>query len=106
MWVRRTDLHVVTGELEFRVSDLGEGRQRRRPICPRCETQLWGEPANKPGLAALRTFTLINQHVFSPIAHSFTRSKCPWLLIPDGVPTFENGIADPDLLTRLCLGGN
>jgi hypothetical protein len=106
MWVHRDDLHVVEGEPTMRILELGEGRQRRRLVCPRCDTQLWGEPVNKVGMAALRPGTLLNQDEFAPIAHVFTRSKRPWLLIPDGVPTFEQGTGDHDALFRLWRDRN
>ncbi|MBW0448473.1 GFA family protein [Paraburkholderia phenoliruptrix] len=106
MWVYRRDLYVVKGLPAMRTLDFGEGRQRRRVVCPRCDTQLWGEPVNRPGMAALRPGTLLNQDEFSPVAHVFTRSKRPWFLIPDDVPTYESGTGDPDALFRLWRDKN
>ncbi|WP_074168945.1 GFA family protein [Caballeronia fortuita] len=51
MCVYRRELHVVKVVPAMRILDLGEGRQRKRVACSRCDTQLWGEPVNKPGRA-------------------------------------------------------
>ncbi|WP_456291063.1 GFA family protein [Paraburkholderia strydomiana] len=59
---------VTLGEPLIRVLDLGEGRRRRRQVCSRCDTQLWGEPVDRAGMAALRPGTLLNQDRFAPIA--------------------------------------
>ncbi|MFL9896418.1 GFA family protein [Paraburkholderia sp. RL17-381-BIF-C] len=100
MWVRRADLHVVEGEPIMLIFDFGRG-QRRSKACPRCDTRLWAEPNDQPHLAIVRPGTLLNQSEFTPIAHIFTRSKQPWFLIPDGVPTFEGRVGDQEELLRL-----
>ena len=100
MWVRRADMHVLEGEPTLLTFDFGHG-QRRSKACPRCDTRLWAEPHDQPDLSILRPGTLQNQSEFVPIAHIFTRSKQPWFLIPEGVPTFEGPVSDKAELLRL-----
>jgi len=101
MWVRRGDLHVLEGEPIMLIFDFGRGRQRRSKACAGCDTRLWAEPIDQPDLAILRPGTLQNQSDFSPIAHIFTRSKQPWFLIPDGIPSFEGSVGEQGELLRL-----
>ncbi|MGY6125420.1 GFA family protein [Paraburkholderia strydomiana] len=101
MWVRRADLHVLEGEPIMLTFNFGRGRQRRSKACARCDTRLWAEPVDQPDLAILRPGTLHNQNEFSPIAHIFTRSKQPWFLIPDGIPSFEGSVGEQEELLRL-----
>ncbi|HTJ94724.1 MAG TPA: GFA family protein [Pararobbsia sp.] len=101
MWVKRAELHVLCGEPMLATFDLGNGRQRRSKICHRCDTRLWAEPFDRPDLAVLRPGTLDDQHVFTPVAHLYTRSKQAWFSIPDNVVQFETQPAQREELIRL-----
>ena len=43
--------------------------------CPACRTALWSDYGGRPALA--------------PDVHIYTRSKLPWVQLPEGVPAFE-----------------
>ncbi|MGI4812346.1 MAG: GFA family protein [Janthinobacterium lividum] len=76
-------------------------RQRRSKACPHCDTRLWAEPVNRPSLAMLRPTTLQRHREFDPVAHLFTRNALPWLMIPEGMATFESQPDEAGELLRL-----
>jgi hypothetical protein len=66
----------------------GMGEQVMR--CPQCRVALWSHYAgNGAAIAFLRTGTLKEPDAFPPDIHIFTRSKRPWVVVPDGVPAME-----------------
>jgi hypothetical protein len=68
-------------------SNSGKGQQVAR--CPACQVALWSHYA---GLGAALTFlrcgTLDQPDIVAPGVHIYTESKLPWVLIPQGVPSF------------------
>ena len=57
--------------------------------CPRCATALWSDYGRRGVLAFLRVSTLDAPHAIVPDVHIFTRSKVPWVRIPEGARAFE-----------------
>ncbi|WP_157667635.1 GFA family protein [Comamonas serinivorans] len=51
-------------------------------MCRDCGTRLWGTPRNE-AVVVVQLGTLDQPHAFKPIAHLWTRSKAPWMVIPD-----------------------
>jgi hypothetical protein len=91
-----------------RVELIGEGDPdagrsgEQMAACPRCETVLWGyHRMFGRGVRFVRAGTLDMSEPMRPDAHFFTRSKHPWVTVPDGVPAFETlpGPGDPPLWT-------
>jgi hypothetical protein len=69
-------------------SDSGKGQQIWR--CPQCRVALWsnyGGAGDK--LRFVRIGTLDAPGKLAPDVHIYTRSKLPWVRLPDGVPAFE-----------------
>ena len=56
--------------------------------CGRCQTALYSL-YGRPVVAFVRAGTLDEPGSVSPDVHIFTRSKLPWVALPDGVPAFE-----------------
>jgi hypothetical protein len=56
--------------------------------CGRCQTALYSW-YGRPLVAFVRAGTLDEPGSVSPDVHIFTRSKLPWVALPDGVPAFE-----------------
>ena len=69
-------------------SESGTGQQIWR--CPDCRVALW---SNYGGVADVLRFvrvgTLDAPGALPPDVHIYTRSKLPWLILPEGVPAFE-----------------
>ena len=65
------------------------GRPHDIHRCPACRTALWSDYGGRAGLRFLRVGTLDNPAALPPRAHIFTRSKLPWIGLPDNVPAFD-----------------
>ena len=67
----------------------GSGRIHDVYRCAACQTALWSDYGGRPALRFLRMMTLDAREAVVPDAHIFTRSKLPWLRLPEGVPAFD-----------------
>jgi hypothetical protein len=69
-------------------SESGRGQNVWR--CPDCRVALW---SNYGGAADMLRFvrigTLDDPGALPPDVHIYTRSKLPWVMLPDDVPVFE-----------------
>ncbi|HEY0283393.1 MAG TPA: GFA family protein [Rhizomicrobium sp.] len=73
--------------------------------CPVCQTALWSDYGRRPAIRFVRVATLDDPSAFPPNAHIFTRSKLAWVVLPPGVPAFEEyydmaKLYPPDSLAR------
>jgi hypothetical protein len=68
------------------------GRVLTRWICPGCGSWISGTP--RPGSRTVRAGTLDDTSWLQPTVHLWTRSKQPWITLPDGDRTFETQPAD------------
>lgn len=57
--------------------------------CPTCHTALWSDYGRRPALRFVRVGTLDEPGALTPGAHIFTRSKQPWVGLPEGTPAFD-----------------
>jgi hypothetical protein len=65
------------------------GRPHDIHRCPDCQTALWSNYGGRPSLRFVRVGTLDEPHTIVPDVHIFTRSKVPWVTLPEGTPAFE-----------------
>jgi hypothetical protein len=65
------------------------GRPHEIYRCPACQTALWSDYGGRPALRFVRVGTLDDPAALPPDVHIFTRSKLPWVELPEGVPAFE-----------------
>jgi hypothetical protein len=56
--------------------------------CPRCQVALYSLYGQRV-VAFVRAGTLDDPASVSPDVHIFTRSKLPWVVLPESVPSFE-----------------
>jgi len=56
--------------------------------CPDCGTAVWSEYGGLTKLHFVRVGTLDDPAVLPPDVHIYTRSKLPWIALPEGVPAF------------------
>ena len=66
----------------------GSGRPHDIYRCTRCQTALWSDYGRRPALRFVRVGTLDDNVALKPDAHIFTRSKVPWLALPEGAAAF------------------
>lgn len=57
--------------------------------CDACQSALWSDYGKRDWLRFLRVTTLDNPGDFVPDVHIYTRSKLPWVTLPEGAATFE-----------------
>lgn len=86
-------------------SPSGRGHEIHR--CPQCQTALWSNYGRRTWMRFVRVATLDDPHAIAPDAHIFTRSKVPWVELPEGVRAFEIYYDSkkewtPDSLARLA----
>jgi hypothetical protein len=65
------------------------GRPHHIYRCASCQTALWSIYNGLNQLRFMRVGTLDNPATLPPDVHIYTRSKLPWVVLPQGVPAFE-----------------
>lgn len=65
------------------------GRPHDIHRCPTCEIAVWSDYGRRGVMRFVRATTLDDPQALAPDVHIFTRSKLPWVGLPDGVPAFE-----------------
>jgi len=65
------------------------GRPHHIHRCPTCQIGVWSKYGGLAKLRFVRVGTLDEPAALPPTVHIYTRSKLPWVALPDGVPAFE-----------------
>jgi hypothetical protein len=65
------------------------GRPHDIHRCPACGTALWSDYGGRPALRFVRVGTLDDPGALPPDVHIYTRSKLPWIRLPETTPAFE-----------------
>lgn len=81
-------LEITRGSTSPYSATLADGRVKRGQLCAECGTRLWGEPRLNQAIRVLQPGTLDEPSRFRPVAHIWTRSAQPWVVIPEGVAVF------------------
>ncbi len=69
----------------------GSGNAHEVFFCGACGTYVWSRYHGAPGEALfVRAGTLDDPDAVAPDVHIFTRSKVPWVQLPEGVPAFRS----------------
>ena len=73
--------------------------------CPACKVALWSHYGGRQQLSFVRVGTLDDPAALRPDVHIYTRSKLPWIPLPQDVPAFEayydsKTLWPPDSLAR------
>ncbi|HKH30943.1 MAG TPA: GFA family protein, partial [Gaiellaceae bacterium] len=64
------------------------GKKQKIWRCPTCQTALFCQYTS-PRVRFVRGGTLDDPAAVAPDVHIFTRSKLPWVILPDSVPAFN-----------------
>ena len=65
-----------------------DGSMQRIYRCPDCQIAVFSE-YGRPEVLFVRAGTLDEPSRVAPGAHIYTRTKVPWVVLPEGVPAFE-----------------
>jgi hypothetical protein len=79
----------VTGETVGVGVPTDSGKPHIIHRCPKCQTALWSDYGGRAEIRFVRVGTLDEPGAFPPDVHIYTRSKLPWVKLPEGVPAFE-----------------
>ena len=82
-------IELLSGEPEVNALRSGGGGPHDVYRCPDCFGAVWSDYGRRPGMRFVRVGTLDDPSALSPDVHIFTRSKQPWVGLPDNVPAFE-----------------
>ena len=82
-------IEMLSGEPGLTTVESGSGHPHDIYRCPDCRTAVWSDYGRRPGLRFVRLGTLDDPTALSPDVHIFTRSKLPWVRLPENAPSFE-----------------
>ncbi|HUP30163.1 MAG TPA: GFA family protein [Usitatibacter sp.] len=83
-------VELLGGEPEVVDTPSASGKGQKIARCPRCRIAVWSNYAGAGELVRfVRVGTLDDPDALPPQIHIFTASKQPWVVIPAGMPAFE-----------------
>ncbi|MEQ1707382.1 MAG: GFA family protein [Terricaulis sp.] len=65
------------------------GRPHDIHRCEQCQVAVWSDYGRRPYLRFVRVATLDQPHAIAPDVHIFTRSKVPWVRLPEAARAFD-----------------
>lgn len=89
MVIDEADFQLTKGEVKTFVSIADAGREKTGAFCPECGSRIYHVIAWRPGMLSIRAGTLDDTSWLEPKVHLWTSRKQPWVVIPDGVETYE-----------------
>jgi hypothetical protein len=81
-------VEVLSGDPQAVDVPRDDGSMQRIFRCPDCQVAVYSE-YTRPEFRFVRAGTLDDPSWVRPDVHIFTRSKVPWVTLPDSVPAFE-----------------
>jgi hypothetical protein len=81
-------VEVLAGEPQPVDVSRDDGSQQRIWRCPTCQIAVYSQYTS-PRVRFVRAGTLDDPAAVAPDVHIFTRSKLPWVTLPDSVPAFD-----------------
>ncbi len=81
-------LELLSGELHEVKVPRDEGASQRIFRCTTCQIAIYSEYSRRP-VIFVRAGTLDDPASVAPDVHIFTRSKLPWVTLPDSVPAYR-----------------
>jgi hypothetical protein len=82
-------IELLAGEPVSTEGPSESGRPHDIYRCATCHTALWSDYGRRGNLNVVRVGTLDQPSALPPDVHIYTRSKLPWVRLPDEVPAFE-----------------
>jgi hypothetical protein len=81
-------VELLSGEPEAVAVPRGRGKNQQVWRCPTCQTAVYSKYTS-PHVRFVRAGTLDDPSSVEPDVHIFTRSKLPWVMLPESVPAFN-----------------
>lgn len=89
MVIDENDFRLDKGEVKTFKGMSDAGREKTGAFCPECGSRIYHIIAWRPGMLSVRAGTLDDTSRLKPSVHIWTKSKQPWVILPDDVPTHE-----------------
>jgi len=80
---------ILSGVPEPVAMPTDSGRPHDIYRCPECRIAVWSDYGRRRVMLFVRVGTLDDPTALEPDVHIFTRSKVPWMRLPEGVPAFD-----------------
>jgi hypothetical protein len=87
--IERDRVEILEGAPVVVTMPTDSGRPHDVTRCGQCQTALWSDYGRRGVMVFVRVSTLARPHGIVPDVHIFTRSKLPWVLLPDDMRQFE-----------------
>jgi hypothetical protein len=87
--IEASEVEMLSGETRAFAMKTESGRPHDIHRCPDCGVALWSNYGRRGWLLFVRVATLDKPHDIIPDAHIFTRSKLPWINLPQDARAFE-----------------
>jgi hypothetical protein len=81
-------MELLTGEPQPVDVPRDDGSTQRIYGCPTCQVAVYSE-YGRPEVRFVRAGTLDEPSSVAPDVHIFTRSKVPWVTLPESTPAFD-----------------
>lgn len=88
MVIERTRFELTQGQVRTFTKTADSGRKLECGFCPDCGNRIFHLPESTPDLMNVKAGTLDDTSWLVPEIHIWTRSKQPWVTIPDGARQF------------------
>ena len=86
--------HLMGIEPRLIQSTADSGRAKTRWVCPECGCWICGASSADDGVRRVRSGTLDDTSWLRPTVHFWTRSKQPWITLPEGDQRFDTQPAE------------
>ncbi|MDE1939400.1 MAG: GFA family protein [Alphaproteobacteria bacterium] len=80
---------LLSGKPEVVTMRTDSGRPHDIYRCPACKTAVWSDYGRRKVMLFVRVGTLEDPGALPPDVHIFTRSKLPWVVLPEGAKAFD-----------------
>lgn len=87
--VGESDFRILEGKVKTFSAQSDAGREKIGAFCPSCGTRIYHKLEWRPGAITIKPGTLDDTSWLEPKMHIWTRSKQPWVVIPEGAQIHE-----------------
>jgi hypothetical protein len=95
-------VELLSGEPQPVDVPRGGSRMQRVFRCPACQVALFSR-YTRASIRFVRAGTLDDPSLVAPDVHIFTRSRLPWVVLPEGVPAFTSYYDEQKLWPQASL---
>lgn len=86
--IETSNVELIAGEPRPIAMKTQSGYPHQIFRCPSCQSAVWSA-YGMPGVSFIRVATLDAPGALTPDVHIYTRSKLPWMRLPEGARAFE-----------------